>query len=118
MKILIADNSQEVVELLKDFLSGEGHEVEIVFDGKAAAELLQSKPYDLVFLDHDMPEMTGVEVLKFIKDKTISVRTIMCSGYPTMQEFFLKTLGADEFIPKPFGLNQVVDIVNKYRKAA
>ena len=118
MKILIADNSQEVVELLKDFLSGEGHEVEIVFDGKSAFDLLQTKNYDLVFLDHDMPEMTGVEVFKAIKNNKIQVSTVMCSGYPTMQEFFLKTLGVDEFIPKPFKLSQVMDIVNKYRKAA
>ena len=118
MKILIADNSQEVVELLRDFLAGEGHEVEIVFDGKSALELLQAKKYDLVFLDHDMPEMTGIEVLKAIKDGKIQVNTIMCSGYPTMQEFFIKTLGADEFIPKPFGLNQVTDVIKKYGKAA
>ncbi len=114
MKILIADNAQDVVKLLKEVLINSDHGVDTAFDGKEAMELLEQTVYDLVFLDHDMPEMTGLELIKFIKARKMKTKIIMISGYPTMQEFFVKTLGADEYMPKPFSLDEVLKIVAKY----
>ena len=114
MKILIADNAQDVVKLLKEVLINSGHGVDTAFDGKEAMEFLESAAYDLVFLDHDMPEMTGIELIKFIRTRGMKTKIVMISGYPTMQEFFVKTLGADEYIPKPFSIDEVLKIVTKY----
>lgn len=114
MRILIADNAHEVVDLLKELLVQHGHAVDAAFDGGEAMEFLQGAAYDLVFLDHDMPEMTGLELVKYIRSQKMKTRIIMISGYPGMQDFFVKTVGADEYIPKPFSIEAILDTVAKY----
>lgn len=114
MRILIADNAEEIVTLLGDVLREEGHAVDTASDGGQAFELLQVYRYDLVLLDHDMPEMTGLELLKYVKHNFGSTKVVMISGYPAMQDFFVKTIGADEYIPKPFTISEVLKVVRKF----
>ncbi|MCM8775122.1 MAG: response regulator [Candidatus Omnitrophica bacterium] len=114
MNILIADNIQDLAESLKEILLNKGHAVDTAFNGKQAMEYLQMKHYDMVFLDHDMPEVTGLEVLKHIRANKIASRVVMITGYPNVPDFFAKTLGADEFLSKPFTFEQILQIVEKY----
>lgn len=114
MRILIADNAHEVVDLLKEVLVQRMQLVDTAFDGREAMEFLQRNSYDLVFLDHDMPELTGLELVKYIRSQHMKTKIVMISGYPTMQDFFVKTVGADEYIPKPFSLEDIIAVVEKY----
>ncbi len=114
MKILIADDEKEIVKFLRNFLEKRGHAVDAVYDGAGALDLIKSKNYDLVFVDHNMPELTGLELIKFIKQNKLKAKTIMITGYPEMNKSFAKALGADEYICKPCSLDDIGDIVKKY----
>ena len=116
MKIMIADNAQEIVNLLKEVLMGKRHSVDVAYDGKQALELLKVGDYEIVFLDHDMPEMTGIELVKYIRANELTCKIVMISGYPAMEEFFVKAIGADDYMPKPFTLDQIIAVIEKYEK--
>lgn len=116
MKVLIADNEKEFTEMLKEWLAGRGHSVDTAADGGAALELIKSNRYDILFLDHNMPEMTGLEIAKYVKDNKIDSKTVMITGYSEMSDTFAKTIAADEYIAKPVKMRDIDGIIEKYSK--
>jgi DNA-binding response OmpR family regulator len=114
MRILVADDKKEIVDILELFLKKKGYEVDTAQDGKAAAELLLKNDYDIAFFDHNMPEMTGLELVKLVKANNLKTKTVILTGYPTMRDFLAKSVGADEYLNKPCQLKEVDDIVKKY----
>lgn len=116
MNILIADDEFEAVSLLGETLIEDGHHVDIAADGKEALEYLQSKCYDIAILDHNMPEFTGLELIKYIKAHGLSAKIVIISGYPVFEEFLAKSLGADEVVMKPFNLNMIREVIARYLK--
>ncbi len=116
MKILIADDERESIEFLKNFLERKGYSVDIVFDGKAAVDLIKKNDYDFAFLDHNMPELTGLEVAQFVKDKNLKTKTIMLTGYLEMKDFLAKSVGVDEYVNKPCRMEEIKAIIDKYGK--
>ena len=59
MKILIVDDEKDLVEILRERLISNGHFVDSADNGLKALELLNTSEYDIVLMDHNMPEMTG-----------------------------------------------------------
>lgn len=115
MKILLADDERDFVDLLKGRFTNKGYDVDIALDGKRALELIKAKKYDLVFADHNMPEVTGLELIKYIRENKIDTRTVMVTGYEEIEGFAVKEVGADEYVTKPVKINEVEDIVDKYK---
>lgn len=116
MIILIADDEKEIVKLLKDRFIAKGHSVNTAYEGKEALELIKSNIYDLVFLDHNMPELTGLELLRYIKQNNLKSKVAIITGYPEINEFFMRARGADEYITKSEGMKDIDDIIDKYSK--
>lgn len=116
MRILIADDEKEFVEMLKERLRYKNVDMDFAYDGKQALELIKSSHYDIVFLDHNMPEMTGLELVRYIKENKIDSRTVMITGYPAIRGFFAKAIGTDEYLTKPVKLKDVEDVIEKYRR--
>ncbi|OPX30247.1 MAG: hypothetical protein B1H08_02230 [Candidatus Omnitrophica bacterium 4484_171] len=114
MRILVADDNKELMDILKIFLEKKGHTVTTAADGNEALENLKSNAYDLAFVDHNMPELTGVELVKFVKKNNIKTKMVILTGYPSMKDFFAKSVGADGYINKPCSLEDVESIVNEY----
>lgn len=115
MRILIADDETEFIEMLKERLRYKNVEMDFAYDGKQALGLIKLNHYDLVFLDHNMPEMTGLELVRYIKENNIDSRTVMITGYPAIRGFFAKAIGTDEYLTKPVNLKDIDDIIEKYR---
>jgi DNA-binding response OmpR family regulator len=67
MKLLIADDCVEIVNILSSFLELSGHEIDKALNGIEAAELLRNNSYDVVITDAQMPGMDGKGLCKFIK---------------------------------------------------
>jgi CheY-like chemotaxis protein len=67
-KILVCDDDETLCYLLKEQLLEEGLDVDIVYDGKFAIEAIKRTNYDVILLDLNMREVSGEEVLKFVKD--------------------------------------------------
>ncbi len=114
MNILIADDTREITSLMKTFLQKKGHKTDVAEDGKEALEMIKTNKYDLAFFDHNMPEMTGMELVKFIKQNNIKTKTVILSGYSDMQDSFAKIIGADDYLSKPCRLEDIEVIIEKY----
>jgi CheY-like chemotaxis protein len=67
--ILVVDDYFEIAEWIKSILVQQGHDVEVCLSSLAAMERLEKETYDLVFMDIIMPEMDGLELCKFIREK-------------------------------------------------
>lgn len=107
-KILIVDDEQNIIDVLKLVLTSEKHNVETCLEGFSAIEKVKSNKYDLVLLDIKMPKMDGLEVLEKILEIDRSLIVIMISGhgnYETAVEATKK--GAYNYIQKPPDLDEL-----------
>ena len=114
MKILICDDEIEIVNAVEKYLKGRGCNVGCALDGKKGLELIKSGNYGLVFLDVNMPELNGIEVLKYVRDNNIKTKVVFLTGYPCITEHFTKGLQVDGYLQKPVDLKVLGEIVDKY----
>lgn len=122
MKILLVEDNEKISKILKLYLEKEGFMVVTANDGEQALEKYYSDHFSLVILDWMLPKMDGIEVLKEIKkDKGIKVLMLTAKSLEE-DELLSLTIGADDFLRKPFNpkilmirvkkmLNIVEDIV-------
>jgi len=108
-KILVCDDDETLCYLLKEQLLEEGFEVDAVYDGKFAIEAIKRTNYDVLLLDLNMKEVSGEEVLKFVKDYSASLQVIVLSAQGEMRKAIdcIKA-GAYDFIPKPYEFEQLL----------
>ena len=108
-KVLVLDDVFDAVNLVKRVLEAAGHEVFGFTDEDDALGFIKENQIDLAILDIKLKKRTGVEVLAEIKNLAPATRTIMLTGYPTVettQESF--RLGACEYCVKPID-NEVLE---------
>jgi DNA-binding response OmpR family regulator len=103
--VLVADDDQDILELVTFYLRRAGHSVVIAHDGEEALQLVDQHRPDAVILDIMMPGMTGYDVTKALRDNPETARTpvILLSaraGGADMAHGF--HLGADDYVRKPF----------------
>lgn len=113
MRILIVDDEQEIVNSLQHFFSKKGCNVDTAINGKQALDFIASKEYDFIFLDHNMPELTGLEVIKQMKKNGVKAKTYMLTAYREIDADLALAVGADGYLEKPLDLNCLNDIVFK-----
>ena len=119
MKILIVDDSTFMRGILKDIVAKSnwnGSQVFEAADGDQALALYNTEKPDMVLLDIIMPNKDGMEVLKNIGHSSTAV--VMISSME--QEHIIqeaKTLGAKDYIVKPFDVRQVIKVLNEFKPA-
>lgn len=107
-KILLVEDDVEISTMLKDFLTMEGFGVVTALDGKSACERFFSDRFSLVLLDLMIPKMSGMEVMRRIRDAD-TVPIIILSAKDTDSDMTLGLgLGADDYITKPFSVTEVL----------
>ena len=108
-KILIVDDEPSMREGLADNLEFEGYETEMAANGKEALDMIITRKYDLVVLDVMMPEMSGFDVCKELRKRTISVPVILLTAKgEEIDKVLGLELGADDYITKPFSLRELI----------
>ncbi len=113
-KILVVEDDATIAGMLKKILEENGYEVHHANEGSAAVQLLGSFNPDLVLLDLQIPERTGFDVLKDIRKKDqefgLFVPVIILTGVYTSRDDKVESLnaGADDFLPKPFDLVELL----------
>lgn len=107
-KILIADDDNEIRDLVEIYLQTEGFDIDKVSNGEEVLEAISKKDYDLVILDIMMPKMDGTTTLINIrKEHTMPVIFLTAkSGEIDMVKGL--TLGADDYIQKPFSSMELI----------
>jgi DNA-binding NtrC family response regulator len=113
-KILIVDDEELLCNLLGDTLTTDGYEVQKVYDGQSAINLLQENDYDVVILDLFLPQKNGIEVLKYISQNKKELQVIMATGYSDISSAVeaLK-MGAFDFLLKPFDINNLKIVLQR-----
>ncbi|NMO17615.1 response regulator [Pyxidicoccus fallax] len=111
--ILIVDDEFGIVEAVRDLLSDEGYRTVIALNGRQAMERMAEEPPALVLLDYMMPVMNGPAVLEAMRaDAALrDVPVVMMSASASAQ---WKHLTCSAFLPKPFGLEQLLSTVLRF----
>lgn len=110
-RILVVDDERECCDLFRHYFVKRRCEVDTAYDGLKASELLGVHQYDYIFFDCNMPEISGIELIKVIQEKNPRARKIMVSGYGWMDEKFARSAGVDVFLRKPVDLKALENIV-------
>ncbi|MCO6516034.1 MAG: sigma 54-interacting transcriptional regulator [Snodgrassella sp.] len=113
-KILIVEDELNLRKLLSIFLSQEQYHVITVDNAEDAIKILAQQPIDLVLMDNRLPQMTGLEALKLIKELHPEIFIILMTAYAGVDTAVeaLK-LGAIDYIVKPFDLNELKALVKR-----
>ena len=108
-KILIVDDEKDIADGIRYNLSHEGFIANCCYDGQVAINEILNKNYSLIILDIMMPHTTGLKVLEVIRKGGSPTPVILLSAksQPEDKVFGLE-LGADDYITKPFGLDELI----------
>jgi two-component system response regulator PilR (NtrC family) len=99
--LLIVDDERSICELLEISFRKEGHRVEVSPNGEAAKRKLASQIYDIVVSDICMPDMDGVELLRYTKEMSPNTTFILITGVPTIDTAIdAVNFGADRYVIK------------------
>ena len=112
--ILIVDDEQSYRQLLSLVFEGDGHSIRTASNGREALALLQTEPADIVISDVRMPDLDGIEMLSAVRETQPDLGVILMTAFAsveTAREAF--KLGADDFIQKPFDVEELKLIVKK-----
>ena len=112
--ILIVDDEQSYRQLLSLVFEGDGHTIRTASNGREALTLLQNEPADVVISDVRMPDMDGIEMLSSVRESQPDLGVVLMTAFAsveTAREAF--KLGADDFIQKPFDVEELKLIVKK-----
>ena len=120
--ILIVDDEEQIREILFERLIELGYEISLAEDGLSAKSLLQNKKFDLVITDIIMPDIDGLELIRFAKENYPGLKIIAMSagGQLRNADIYLhpaESLGADRRINKPFDLDDIVSEVENLLKS-
>ena len=111
--ILIADDHAFFRELIAKALMTNGYRVDCAEDGEDAWDALCRKDFDLLITDHDMPRLTGLDLLRRVRASPFELPAILISGMlPTDAEGFEEILAPGAALAKPFSLEQLLQVVN------
>lgn len=106
-KILIIDDEEDLVALLKDSLESRGHVVSVAYDGDNGLKMAHEQP-DLIILDIMMPGMNGYELCRRIRDAVHCPILFLSAKQSETDKIRGLALGGDDYIVKPFGLRELL----------
>lgn len=114
LSILLAEDEEHLHEALKLNLEMEGYEVTSAFDGVFALHAMEKEYFDLVILDIMLPEADGISVLETLRLRNIDVPVLILSAKNNSADRVLGLKkGADDYLTKPFNLEELLLRVNK-----
>ncbi|MBP7309752.1 MAG: response regulator [Candidatus Cloacimonetes bacterium] len=114
-RILLVDDDRLLREVIGDFLSMHGYEIDLAEDAQHALEKFEPGKYRMALIDIIMPGMSGLELMKKLLEMDKDIFCLIMTGYPTVDSAYNSMVeGATDYIIKPFQLNELLSIVNNY----
>lgn len=119
-RILVVDDDRLMLTLLVGVLRQEGfHQVDKAFSGMETLEKCRAEPPDIIFLDIEMPGMSGIETLKTLQDQRIPSQVVLVSASPTAEYVMAaKDNHVAGFIVKPVSPKTISEAIAKCLKNA
>jgi signal transduction histidine kinase len=113
-QILIVDDERDIRRLLQEMLSLEGHEVTEAANGLEALERLKSASFDLVVTDVRMPGVSGLELLRRVREASPSTEVVVATAYAELETAIeCMRAGAFDLLRKPFNLQELFSCVSR-----
>ncbi|OGI04841.1 MAG: hypothetical protein A2Y25_04450 [Candidatus Melainabacteria bacterium GWF2_37_15] len=115
--ILIADDEPDIVETIKFLVESEGYKCLTAFDGEEALRLAKEYKPDIMLLDVMMPKINGYKVSRLLKfdAKYKNIPILMVTARSQEEDRIIgEETGADEYITKPFDINEVLEKIKAY----
>ncbi len=107
-RILVVDDEESIREFLDIMLKKEGYEVSLADNGEAAIEFLKKRSFDMVISDMQMPKVTGIELLRHVKDNYPDLLFMMITAFGTTETAVeAMKMGAYDYLTKPFKIDEV-----------
>ncbi len=109
MKILVVEDDKTVGQYVKRGLEEQQYIADLVTDGLEALRVASAVPYDLIILDLRLPGMTGIEVLRTLRDRGQTLPVLVLTAQDSV-EFKVDALraGADDYVTKPFSFEELL----------
>ena len=116
-RVLVVDDEESIREFLNIMLRKEGYDVTCVEDGQKAIDILKKKSFEMIISDLQMPHVTGLELLKFVKENYPDLLFMLITAFGTTETAVeAMKAGAYDYITKPFKLDEVrINIANALR---
>ncbi|MDH4218388.1 MAG: sigma-54 dependent transcriptional regulator [Candidatus Aminicenantes bacterium] len=107
-KILIIDDEKSILDLLNVVFEKEGYSVETSLSATRAVDLIDKQDFDLIISDIKMPKMSGMELLRYVRENRPDIPIVMITAYGTIKQAVeaLKA-GATDYVVKPFDVEEL-----------
>ena len=113
-RILVVDDSVNTLEVLQRNLMSEGYQVFTAPSVPEALEILGGTELDLVITDLKMPKVSGLDLVRHIRENFKNTEVMMITGYPSIEGAVEAVkAGAEEFLPKPFTDDELLSAVQR-----
>lgn len=115
INILLAEDDQSVSEVLADLLTTQGYNVAIASTGNEAINEINNTIFDVLIIDKKMPEMDGIEFIKYVRSKNKEIPIILASGSEVdMQNTEMRNLNVGWVIKKPYNFPEILSALQKF----
>jgi len=113
MRILVVEDDVQLARQIASALTEAGHDPTVVHDGERALDKTKQQPFDLIVLDVILPGIDGFDVLRHLRSEHMSSRVLMLTARGEVKDRVTGLqLGADDYLPKPFAMGELVARVN------
>jgi DNA-binding response OmpR family regulator len=113
MRILVVEDDVQLARQIGSALTEAGHDATIAHDGERALDKTKQKPFDLIVLDVILPGIDGFDVLRHLRSEHMASRVLMLTARGEVKDRVTGLqLGADDYLPKPFAMRELVARVN------
>ena len=110
--VLIVEDDQNIVDLVRSNLSARGHDVIVSKDGTGVSEVLQARGLDVVLLDLMLPGRDGFELCREIREQSGVGIIVLSARRAETDKVRALNLGADDYMTKPFGIEELLARIN------
>ena len=109
--ILVVDDEDQILKFMKEMFEPRNYSVVCVTNGNEALKTLSHTPFDLMLLDLNLPGISGVDVLKTVRQTNPKLKVVVLTALDALRDQVEK-IGCEAFIPKPFDMEELGAIVN------
>lgn len=106
-KILLVDDEEKITHMVSRYLSSEGYQVREAGNGQEALHLFERERFDLVVLDIMLPQLSGLEVCKRLREQSDIPIIMLTARGEEIDRLLGLELGADDYISKPFSIREL-----------
>src|SRR5213082_1233797 len=113
MRVLLVEDDIRLARQISSAMTEAGHEQIVVHNGERALEKAEETPFDLIVIDIILPGMDGFDVLRRLRSQHMGGRVLMLTARGEVKDRVVGLqLGADDYLPKPFAMRELIARVN------